>query len=76
MTELQGLGRALILIGAVIAGCGVLLLLAPNVPWLGRLPGDILIRRDRVTLYVPLVSCLVVSLALTAIFWLVGRFRP
>ena len=43
--------------------------------WLGRLPGDILIQRERFTLYIPLTTCLVISLAVTLICWLIGRFR-
>ena len=72
----QSVGRALLLIGAVVMACGALLLFAPHIPGLGRLPGDLLIRRDRVTFYFPLVSCLVASLVLSVIFWLVRRFHP
>ncbi len=72
---LQPLGRALIIIGIVLVGVGVALLVAPRVPWLGRLPGDILIRRDRMTVYVPITTSLLVSLLLSLIFWLMGRWR-
>ena len=43
--------------------------------WLGRLPGDLLIQRDRFTFYFPLTTCLVISLMVTVVWWLVGRFR-
>ena len=74
--DLQPLGRALILFGVIITGFGLLLLLLPKVPWLGRLPGDILIQRARFSFYFPLASCLVASLLLTLLFWMIGRFRP
>lgn len=59
------LGRALVTIGGLVALVGLVLMLAPHVPWLGRLPGDVLVRRERFALYFPIVTCLVVSLVLT-----------
>lgn len=74
-TEFQGLARALIIIGAMLAGSGVVLLLMPKVPWIGRLPGDILIERPHMTVYLPLMSCLVASVLLSIVLWVTGRFR-
>ena len=74
--ELPSLGRILLVVGAIIAGFGLVLLLSPKLPWLGRLPGDILIRRERFSFYFPLASCLLASLILSLVLWLVGRFRP
>jgi len=73
--ELQPLGRALIFFGVLLAGCGLLLLMAPKIPWLGRLPGDLLIQRGRFSFYVPLASCLAASLLLSVLLWVIGRFR-
>ena len=73
--DLSPLGRALIFFGVVLTGFGVILLLAPKIPWLGRLPGDILIQRERFSFYFPLASCLLASLLLTLLLWIVGRFR-
>jgi len=69
---MQDLGRFLIVLGAATILIGVLLVLGPRIPWLGRLPGDILIRRGTFTFYFPLVTCVVVSAILTLIlnlFW-------
>ena len=69
---MQDLGRFLIVLGAAAILIGVLLVLVPRLPWLGRLPGDILIRRGTFTFYFPLVTCVVVSAILTLIlnlFW-------
>jgi hypothetical protein len=52
---------------------GVLALVAGRIPWLGRLPGDITIRRDGLTVYVPLASCLLVSVALSLVLYLFRR---
>lgn len=73
--EWQGIGRALIVFGVVLAGLGALVVLAPKLPWLGRLPGDVLIRRPGFTFYFPLASCLLASLAVSVAWWLIGRFR-
>lgn len=73
--ELQPLGRALIIIGAILAGFGAVLLLSPKLPWLGRLPGDIVIQRERFSFYFPLASCLLASFLLSLLLWLISRFR-
>ena len=56
------MGKTLVVIGVVIAGLGVLVML--GVP-LGRLPGDIVYRRGNTTLYVPIATCILLSVALT-----------
>jgi hypothetical protein len=69
---MDGLGRALVVVGLVVAAIGVVMLVAPRVPWLGRLPGDLVFRRGPVTFYFPLVTSLIVSVVLTILinlFW-------
>lgn len=73
--ELQPLARALIVMGVILTGLGLVLLLAPKIPWIGRLPGDILIRRERFAFYFPLASCLLASVLLTLLLWFINRFR-
>jgi len=63
-------GRLLILVGLLIAGAGLLMVL--GVP-LGRLPGDIVIRRGNATFYFPLVTCIVISIVLTLVMALFRR---
>ncbi len=56
----------------VLAVVGVILLAAPSIPWLGRLPGDFAFRGDRVTVYVPLATSILLSILLTILlnfFW-------
>lgn len=67
------LARFLILLGVILIGLGVALLLLPKIPGLGRLPGDILIKRENFTFYFPLGTCILVSLILSLIFWLMRR---
>ncbi len=68
----QDLGRLLIGLGLLVALVGVGLLFAGRIPWLGRLPGDILVRRGPVTFYFPLATSILVSVVLSvllALFW-------
>ena len=64
------MGRALIIIGLVLVGVGLLMKLGLPI---GRLPGDIVIRRGSGTFYFPIVTCLVVSLVLSLLAMLVRR---
>ena len=73
--DLQPLGRALIFVGVILTGFGLVLLLTPKIPWLGRLPGDILVQREHFSFYFPLASCLVASVILSLLLWLIGRFK-
>jgi hypothetical protein len=68
------IGKALILIGIGIAGLGALLWLGgkAGLP-LGRLPGDIRIDRENFKLYFPLTTCILISLVLTLVMWLLRK---
>ena len=69
----DSLGKLLIVFGVVLALLGGLLLLVGKVPLLGRLPGDIVIRRDNWSFYFPLTTSIVISVLLTLLFSLFGR---
>jgi hypothetical protein len=74
MTDgVQHIGRILLLTGTVIALIGAVLLFSGKIPWLGRLPGDILIERKNFSFYFPLATSIVISILLTLFFWLFGR---
>lgn len=64
------LGKGLILIGLLITAVGVLFLYSEKIGWIGRLPGDITIRRENVTVYIPLATCLLISVLLSLLIWL------
>ena len=64
------MGRALIAVGLLIAGIGALMTL--GFP-LGRLPGDVVFRRGSATIYIPVVTCVVVSLVLTLVLAWIRR---
>ncbi len=64
------MGRALVVIGLVVAGFGLLIML--GLP-LGRLPGDFAVRRGNFSFYFPLATSIVISLVLTLLFALFRR---
>lgn len=64
----------MIILGVILVAAGALWLLAGQVPGFGRLPGDIVIEGKRTHIYFPLVSCLVLSVLLSLILWVIQRF--
>ena len=76
MDPLRDLGRLLLILGAVITTVGALLYFGARLPFrLGRLPGDIIHRGEHTTVYLPIVSCLVISAVLSVILWLFSHLR-
>lgn len=80
MPDLGGLGRILVLIGGVILVVGLLLALLSKLPglgdglgWLGKLPGDIYIKRDNFTFYFPLATSVLISVVVSVLFYLLSR---
>ncbi|MGI6627264.1 MAG: DUF2905 domain-containing protein [Bacillota bacterium] len=63
----------LVILGAFLALLGTLFLLGGRFFNLGRLPGDIVIRRGNFTFYFPLATCILLSLGLTILLWLIRR---
>ncbi len=64
------LGKMLILLGVFIILVGLLLLVGEKIPWIGRLPGDIIIRKKNFTFYFPLATSILISIILTLLFTL------
>ena len=73
MTGLGPLGKMLILLGVFIILIGVLLVIGEKIPWIGRLPGDIIIRKKNFTFYFPIVTSILISIFLTLLFTLFGK---
>ena len=72
----SSIGKVLIVTGLVFVLIGTFLILFHKIPFLGKLPGDILIRKERFTFYFPVVTSIVLSLVLSLIFYLINKFKP
>lgn len=70
---MQYIGRFIVIIGIVLVAIGGILMLSGKIPWLGRLPGDIIIHRKNFTLYFPIATSILLSIIITLILWLIGR---
>lgn len=70
---MNGFGRSLVIMGLVLVAAGFLLPLIPRMPWLGKLPGDIAIKREHFSLYFPLATCILISAVVSFILWLIRR---
>jgi hypothetical protein len=70
---MNGLGRTLIYLGVVLIVMGLIFSFAGKLPWLGHLPGDIYIRRERFTFYFPLATCLLISIIVTLVLYFFRR---
>jgi DUF2905 family protein len=76
MDPLRELGRTLLFFGGLLVLVGVLLYFGGKLPFrLGRLPGDAVHRGEHTTFYFPIVTCLVLSAALSLLLWLLGNLR-
>jgi membrane protein implicated in regulation of membrane protease activity len=73
MTDYSSFGRAILFLGLLIAGVGLLLLVFGRIPFLGRLPGDIAVQRGSWGFYFPLATSIVLSLVLTVLLNLFFR---
>lgn len=73
---LRELGKVLVVIGVLLAGAGAVLWFGAKLPLrLGRLPGDIAYQGRHTSFYFPIVTCIVLSLVLTLVLWIVNLFR-
>lgn len=70
---MESIGKALIIFGVVLIGLGLLLTFFNKVPFLGKLPGDIYIKRENFTFYFPLATSFILSILLTLALWLRSR---
>jgi len=80
MPDFSGLGKMILLLGLVLVVLGGLLTLAGKWPtlgsgwnWLGRLPGDLFIKRDNFTFYFPITTSIVISIVLSVFFYFIMR---
>ncbi|MDD5173979.1 MAG: DUF2905 domain-containing protein [Candidatus Omnitrophica bacterium] len=71
--ELNAIGKILILFGSILLLAGGLLMVGGKIPWLGKLPGDIFIQKNNFTFFFPIMTCVIISLALSLVYILLRR---
>jgi len=69
------LAKAMILIGTILVAAGLVLLGIQKQSFLGKLPGDLLIKRENFTFYFPLTTGIILSILISFILYLISRFR-
>ncbi|MCX8069853.1 MAG: DUF2905 domain-containing protein, partial [Thermodesulfovibrionales bacterium] len=73
MDGLDNLGKLLVIIGIVSVVIGLLLIFSTKIPFLGKLPGDIMIKKEGFTFYFPIATSILISIILSLFFWLFRR---
>jgi hypothetical protein len=69
-----GMGKILLIIGGIIVVLGLILLFSQNRPFLGKLPGDILVKKNGFSFYFPIVTLLILSILITIIVNVILHF--
>lgn len=72
---LGSFGKVLIIMGSVLIAIGLLLVFFDKIPFFGKLPGDIVIKKKNVVIYIPIVTSLILSLVLSLILFIISRIR-
>lgn len=70
---MQGIGWALVVLGVVLVVVGLVIVAGDRIPILGHLPGDIVIQRENVTIFVPLGTMLLISVVVSVVLALINR---
>ena len=69
------MGKLLIIIGIVCIVAGLLITYSPKIPFLGKLPGDIIVERENFKFYFPLATSILISIILSLLLFLYNKFR-
>jgi uncharacterized protein HemY len=67
-------GKNLIFFGVILILFGLIFSFAGKIPYLGKLPGDIYIKRENFTFYFPITTCILISIIISIIFYLISHF--
>lgn len=73
MFDVSNFGKILIFAGMILTIAGILFVFGPKIPWLGKLPGDIYIKKENFTFYFPLATSILLSVILSIIMFFIGR---
>jgi hypothetical protein len=71
---MEGIGKLLLVLGCILVLVGLALIFGPKIPYLGKLPGDIHVKKQNFEFYFPVATSIVVSVLLTLAFWVISYF--
>jgi hypothetical protein len=72
---MQQMGKFLVVVGLVVVLLGVLLMFFDKIPFLGKLPGDISIKRENFRFYFPITTSIILSVVISLLLWLFSQFK-
>ena len=72
---MEQMGKVLVVFGLLVIVIGVVLMFSDKIPFLGRLPGDINVKRENFELHFPISTSNVISVVLSAVLWLISHFK-
>jgi uncharacterized protein HemY len=70
---LADFGKLFIFIGLLLVVIGFVFIIGNKIPFIGKLPGDIAIERKNFNFYFPITTCIIISIILSLVFWLLGK---
>ena len=73
MFDIHNFGKLLIFLGVILVSVGILFVFSGKIPWLGKLPGDIYIKKENFVFYFPLATSILLSIILSIVMLFMGR---
>jgi len=70
---MNDLGRSIIVIGAILIIIGILMTMAGKIPGIGKLPGDIFIKKENFSFYFPISTCILLSIIVSAVMYFFSK---
>jgi hypothetical protein len=75
MSDFSSFGKLLVIVGILLVVVGGLIIFGARIPLIGKLPGDIHIRKKNFNLYFPITTCIIISIVLTLLFYFIRKIR-
>jgi len=71
---MEGIGKILLIVGGIIVILGLILIFSQHIPFLGKLPGDIFVKKEGFSFYFPIITLLILSILVTIIVNVILHF--
>ena len=67
------IGKLIFIVGLILIVIGTFMWVSPKIPWIGNLPGDIDYKGNNVRVYIPIATCIILSVVLSVLMFLIGK---